>query len=336
MGQRLLLLGANHHQSLESLVGVAVAQANVDAHVHVGVPGAGVDFHKLVAQANHAGLVLVGHHQEQDALKQLLHALGHHPRREFNAALGRADGGVYRRLCAGLQCVGVQTHCGFAHAGAVFLDLVDVVQHWERGLPDKRAGERLHHTRGTHTDDGSGLVVQHVVHIDLALNHCGAGVDGLRQGVQRVAQDLGLDFLDVVGDVENGHRLDWAGVWLWVAGEVHERDVGRWQIPHHLVAGTHAADFAQLGDAVAVVVDALISLDVQDAALHGVGAVGLPDGSCQRLACQVLLVLVQVGCRDVVQHLVLVVAHRHQFGDCRHLAVRNQAAIVKGPRSAVN
>ena len=125
-------------------------------------------------------------------------------------------------------------------------------------------------------------------------------------------------------------------MWLGVAREVYKRDVRRWQIPHNLVAGTHAADFAQFGDAIAVVVDALVGFDVQDAPLHRVCAVGLADCCCQRLACQILFVIVQVGGGDVVQHLVLVVAHRNQFSDSRHLPVRNQAAIVKGPRTTVN
>ena len=120
-------------------------------------------------------------HQEQDSLEEFLHALGHQARCQFNASLACADGGVDCCLGAGLQRVSVQTHRGLAHAGAVFLDGVDVVEHRERCLADKRGGERLHHARRTHTDYGSSLVVQHVVHVDLALYHRGAGVDSLCQ-----------------------------------------------------------------------------------------------------------------------------------------------------------
>ena len=175
--QCLLLLLHDHHQTLQALIHVTLAQANVDRHVHGVVPGAWVDLHPLVAQAHHARLVLVRGDQEQDALEELFHALGQDPRGQLNAALACADGGGHRCLGARLQCVSIQTHRGLAHAGAVFLDLVHIVQHGECGLAHKGGVEWLHHAGGTHTNDSARLVVEHVINVDLALNNRGPGVD---------------------------------------------------------------------------------------------------------------------------------------------------------------
>ena len=119
-------------------------------------------------------------HQEQNALEELLHALGHQPTNQLNAPLAGADGCRYRCLGAGLQRVSIKPHRGLAHSGAVLADLIDVLQHRKRRLANKRRAECLHHAWGSHPDDGASLVVQDVINVDLALNDSGPRVDALR------------------------------------------------------------------------------------------------------------------------------------------------------------
>ena len=246
------------------------------------------------------------------------------------------DGGGHRCLGARLQGVSIQTHRGLAHAGAVFLDLVNVIQHRECGLAHKWCVEWLHHAGGTHTNNSTRLVVEHVIDVDLALDNRGPGVDRLGQRVQRVAQDLRLDLLQIMGNVENRHGLQGRGVGFWIAGKVHKWDIGCWQIAHNVVARTHAADLAQLGDTVPVIVHPRIRLNVQHALHHGVGRVVVARDVVQWLTRQKLLVGVQVVGGQVVAHLILVIAHGDQIGHGQHLAVRNQGSIFKGPCPAIN
>ena len=262
-------------------------------------------------------------HQEQNALEELLHALGHQAADQLNAPLAGADGCRHCCLGAGLQRVSIKAHRGLAHSGAVLADLVDVLQHWKRRLANKGRAESLHHARSSHPDDGASLVVQDVINVYLALDDSGPRMDALRQAVQRIAQDLALDLLDVVRDVKDGHRLEWAGMWLWIARKVHERYVTCRQVAHNLVAGAHAAYLAQLRDTVLVKVNSRVCLDVQHPAHHRVGALNVAAVAGAWLACQILLVGVQVGAGDVLFDFVLLVAHRHQVHHCGHLAVSN-------------
>ena len=160
-------------------------------------------------------------------------------------------------------------------------------------------------------------------------------MNALGQAVERVAQDLGLDLLQVAGDVKNGHRLQWAGVWLRVTGEISKWDVRRWQVAHHLVTTAHAADLAQLGNAVTVIVHTRIRFNIQHAAHHRVGGVICAERGGQRLACQVFIVAVQVRGRQVFLDLVLVIAHSDQIGHGGHLPMRNDGGIIKGPCTAI-
>ena len=61
-------------------------------------------------------------------------------------------------------------------------------------------------------------------------------------------------------------------MWLGVTREVNERNVGRWQVPHNLVAAANAADLTQLGNTVHVVVNTQVRLNVQHSLHHGIGA----------------------------------------------------------------
>ena len=130
-------------------------------------------------------------------------------------------------------------------------------------------------------------------------------------------------------DVKDRHGFQRGGVWLWVTREVHKGDVAGWQVPDHGVTGTHATNLAQFGDAVTIKVNPHIRLNVQDPLLHGIHTVTGAHGGAQRLACQVLVIAVQVGAGDVFLNLVLVIAHADQVRDSRHLAVGDDASIVK-------
>ena len=124
-------------------------------------------------------------------------------------------------------------------------------------------------------------------------------------------------------------------MWLGVAGEVGKGDVRGWQVAHHLVATAHAADFAQLGNAIAVIVHTRIRLHIQHPAHHRVGSVIGAECRGQRLASQILIIAVQVIGHDVFFNFFLVIPHGDQVGHGRHLAVRNDGRVIKGPGAAV-
>ena len=89
---------AQHHHPL--CVGTA-AQRHVDRYVHLGVPDAWIDRHKLVCKANHAWAVLMFDDQLQNKLIQALHAcFGKYPRDHLDMRLRGAHSGCYSR-CGG-------------------------------------------------------------------------------------------------------------------------------------------------------------------------------------------------------------------------------------------
>ena len=79
LGHDLLLLLHDDVQGVDLLVHIAIAQANIDIDIHAGIPNARINLNPLVTQTHHAGLVLVGGHEIQNTLKELLHALGQDP-----------------------------------------------------------------------------------------------------------------------------------------------------------------------------------------------------------------------------------------------------------------
>ena len=137
-------------------------------------------------------------------------------------------------------------------------------------------------------------------------------------------------------DVENRHGLQGRGVGFRVTRKVHKWIVGCRQVAHNVVPRTHAADLAQLGDTVTVIVHPRVRLNVQHPLHHGVGRVVVARDVVQRLTRQKLLVGVQVVGGQVVADLILVIAHGDQLGHGQHLAVRNQGSIFKGPCPAIN
>ncbi len=108
----------------------------------------------------------------------------------------------------------------------------------------------LNHARRAHSDNCTRFIVQDIIDVDLTFHHSCARVNGLGQTVQCVPEYFRLDLLQVAGNVKNRHRLKWACVWLWVAGKVSKGNVARWQISDHLIATAHAADLAQLCNAI--------------------------------------------------------------------------------------
>ena len=205
-----------------------------------------------------------------------------------------ADSGVHSSTSRRLQSVSVQAHSGFAHTSTVFLDAIHIVQHREGSLANKWLCKCLHHVWRTHTNHSACLVVQHIVNVDLAFNDGSAWVNRLSQGIKRIAQNLRLDLLDVVGDVKDRTSFQWGSMRLWVTWESHEWDIRRWQVTHNLVARTHCANLAQLRDAITVIVNASVNLAVQDALLHRVGALCWELLVVQRMASNCLFVVIQV------------------------------------------
>ena len=147
---------------------------------------------------------MVHRNQLQRLIEQQLHAsLGEDTADQFDMLLRGSDcrghGSAGRRL----KRVSVKAGSGLADTSTVLAQFVHVGQHRECGLADKRLVERLHHTRRAHPDDATDFGVHNVFEVDLALNNCGARVDRLRQAVQHIPEDVGLDELNVhhnVGD----------------------------------------------------------------------------------------------------------------------------------------
>ena len=110
-------------------------------------------------------------------------------------------------------------------------------------------------------DDCPSLIVQHVVHVDLPLNHNGAGVDGLGQAVERITHDRGFNQLQVHRLVCNRLPED------RVRGGVRRQDGERRRLHNFLMedvaAVADSADAVQFGYAVSVLVHTDVRLDVE-------------------------------------------------------------------------
>ena len=178
--------------------------------------------------------------------------------------------------------------------------------------------------RRTLADDRAHLGGHDVVDVDHALGDCDAGVDRHRQAVQSIAHDRRLDALDVHDRVCDACAEKVVRFRIWA-----ERGEGchRARLVHQdLVAVARRADLAQLSDAVAVVVDLDVVLDVQNLAHRGVVALVHLVG--QRLVARVAL---DVGVHVVVRRsklddFVVVVAHRHKL---RHRHDASVADVVR-------
>ena len=190
----LLLLGGNHRKKLELILVGTMAERDVYLHVHLGVPVLGVDLHPLTPQAKHTWLVLVPDQQLEQALKQPLHAvLGKDAGDQFDALLRALHRGRNRSLGGGLEHVGIQSLRCRRNTRTLGANVIHVSNERHRSLPDERFSQWLHHSGGTDADDCARLVVHHVIHVHLPLDHYGAGVDDLGETVHRVAHDAGLD-----------------------------------------------------------------------------------------------------------------------------------------------
>ena len=116
---------------------------------------------------------------------------------------------------------------------------------------------------------------------------------------------------------------------LWVAWELNKRDVRRWQVANHLVARTHEAHLAKLGNPVTVIVNFGVTLNIQNALHHWVGALCWELLVVQRLTRQSLFAVVKVGRANIIHHFVLVVTHLDQLPHISHLAMTNERGILE-------
>ena len=147
-------------------------------------------------------------------------------------------------------------------------------------------------------------------------------MDRLRQAIERVAHDRGFDQLQVHRLISD--RLAEDRVWRWI-----RLQQGKWRILHHLImenigSVANRADLVQLCNAIAVLVDPHIALDVVDL---GGGLVILRCDAKKRLICGVsdddLVVHLKTACSGVLFDDCLVVAHLNQLRNSRQFASGN-------------
>ena len=210
-----------------------------------------------------------------------------------------------------MQCACVQAHGRLGNACAGFLDLVHVLQHWERSLTNERHRQRLDLTSLTLADNRANLGGHGVLDVDHALDNRNPWVDRHGQAVQRVAHDRRFDLLDIHHGIRNRHTKEIVRLRIWA--ERRKRRHVAWLVHQDLVTVATGADLTQLRDPVAVVINAHIVLDIENllhrrivALVHFVGQ--------RRIACETLDVGVHVFIRRrQLRNLVGLVTHGDQL-----------------------
>ena len=183
-----------------------------------------------------------------------LQAIGKQPGNHLNAILRRRQLGLHCRPCRRLQNVSIQTLRRARDAGALRLHFIQIRHDAKCRLSHKWRRERDDCSSVACADNRPSFIVQHVVHVDLPLNHNGAGMDGLGQAVERVAHDRGFNQLQVHRLICNRLPED------RVRGGVRRKDGERRGLHNLLMedvcAVADGADAVQFSYAVAILVDA--------------------------------------------------------------------------------
>ena len=88
----LFLLLRDHRKDLQFALGIAIAESDVDCHIHRGIPCPRIHRNELPPEADHPGLVLVLHDEGKDSFHQGLDCtLGKDPGDHFDFRLGCRD-----------------------------------------------------------------------------------------------------------------------------------------------------------------------------------------------------------------------------------------------------
>ena len=302
------------------------AQRNVHHHVHGAVPTARINRHELITKTNYFRLVLVLHDKLEQPLEAPLEAVREDPRDHLDAVLRGGQLRLHRRPRGGLQNVSVQTLRRAADARALRLHLVQIRHDAQRLLADERLRKRLHHARRTGADDCASFDVHHIVNVNLPLNHHRARMDSLRKAVQRVAHDRGLDELQIHRLVGNRLAEDRVRRGIRLKQRVRRR-------LHNLVMQnvatiTNRADLVHLSDAVAVLVDADIRLDIEHLVRRLVGrSRNAKERLVSRVARDDFVVHLEAAGTGVHLNRISVVAHRHQIRDCHQTAAGDDQSV---------
>ena len=262
--------------------------------------------------------------QVQQQLHQFLEAggeaAGHLLQRELGALLNRADGGCGHAL----EGVCVQASGLAADPSALLLHLIEQPKHRHRLLADERLSKRLNHAGGIHADDAAVLVVQHVLHVDLAVHNPNSRVDALGERVQHSPRQLSVNLLEIhraIREIVADERVR-----VRVNVEISERDAVPGLVGDDFVAIAHQAHAPKLCDAVAVHIFVRVALNVE----HPLG-IQVRIGQLEAVSGESLAVPRQIIVfRLVTLYEILRIAHCDQIGDGFHAPMSRELRIFQG------
>ena len=304
-------------------------QSNVHHHVHRGIPAARINRYELVTQAHDLRLVLMLNDQLEEPLEALLQAVCEQAGDHLDAVLRGRQLRLHRRPRGGLQHVSIQTLRRAGDARALGLHLVQISHDAKSGLADERGGKRNHCARIARADDGSRLIVKHVVHVDLPFHHDGARMDGLGKAVQRVSHDRRLNQLQVHRLIGDRHAED--RMRRRIRLQNGERSRLHYFIMQNEGAIADRADLMQFGDAVAVLVHADIAFDVENLVRRLVCR--LRDAE-ERLVSRVsdddFIVHLEAASASVHLDVFALVTHRHKVGNGHKAAASDVDCVLNG------
>ena len=256
--------------------------------------------------------------------------LGKNPRDHLEALLRGAHGGRHCRLGRGLQHIRVQTLRRLRHASTRGTNVVDVGENRHRLLTDEGAAELLDHARLRHANQTTSLDVHQVVGIHRTLDIGRARVDRLRQAVERVADNVRFDELQVHDEIRNRRTDDHVG--LGVGADHRELYIVHDLVVQHVGRLADRANATQFGDPVTILVDADVALDILISTHRRVGIIACPAQIVTQCRIANLRLCVQLKRRRgiaVLLDVLAVVAHLDELGHRLQRAVSYILRIVQ-------
>jgi hypothetical protein len=251
----------------------------VDHDVHGGVVGVRRDLGPLVPQPDHALRDRVLDDLLQKPLEEVAEAgLGKRARHKLDALLSAGDEEADTLLGGRLQRLRVEPLRLLGDAGAPVGDEIEVLEELDRYLPRRGHLQLGDRRRILDPDDRAELVVPDVVHVGHGIDDDEPRQDGRGERVERVAQDVRLDVLQVVDLL--GYGMTDGRMRLWIRAKKSELRASCRLVHDNAVAIADRADLAQLRNAVAILVDADVPLAVMN---HRIALGGVPGADHELL-----------------------------------------------------